>query len=84
MPEHGVAMGPNETRNLIDISAADHSEVYPAITYIKKIGDASSGSPGVELHGGIAPLPEPYPPVHFVIGHVTEVLSPHPKRTTGA
>ena len=80
MPKDVMAMGPNKTRDLIDISAADHSELYPAITYIKKIGDAGSGRPGVELHAGIAPLPEVDPTVQFVIGHLTEVLSPHPKR----
>ena len=32
-----MAMWPNETRDLIDISAADHGELYPAIAYIKKI-----------------------------------------------
>ena len=73
-------MWPNKTRDLIDISAADHGELYPAIAYIKKIGDTGSGSPGVELHTGIVLLPEPYPPVQFVMGHLTQVLSPHPKR----
>lgn len=77
MPENGVAMWPNETRDLIDIRAADHSELYPAITYIKKIGDTGSGSPGVELHAGIVPLPELDLAVQFAIGHFTEVLSPH-------
>ena len=72
-------MWPNKTRDLIDISAADHGELYPAIAYVKKIGDAGSGGHGVEMHAGIAPLPELYPPVQFVIGHLTEVLSPHPK-----
>ena len=73
-------MWPNETRDLIDISAADHGELYPSIARIKKIGDTGSGSPGVELHAGIAPLPEVDLTVQFVIGHFTEVLSPHPKR----
>ena len=40
-----MAMWPNETRDLIDISAADHGELDPAIAhYIKKIGDAGSVS----------------------------------------
>ena len=52
-----MTMWANETRHLIDISGADHSEVYPALAGIKKIGDVGSGSPGVELHGGIALLP---------------------------
>ena len=73
-------MWPNKTRDLIDVSAADHGELYPAIAYIKKIGDTGSGSPGVELHAGIAPLPEVDLTVQFVIGHFTEILSPHPKR----
>ena len=72
-----MAMGTNETRDLIDVSAADHGELCPAITYIKKIGDTGSGSPGVELHAGIAPLPEVDPPVQLVAGHFTEVVSPH-------
>ena len=76
MPENGVAMWPNETRDLIDISAADYSELYPAITCIKKIGDTGSGGPGVELHAGIVPLPELDLAVQFVIGHFTEILSP--------
>lgn len=70
-------MWPNETRDLIDISAADHGELYPSIARIKKIGDTGSGSPGVELHAGIAPLPEVDPTVQLVRGHLSEVLSPH-------
>ena len=73
-------MWPNETRDLIDISAADHGELYPSIARIKKIGDTGSGSPTLELHAGIAPLPEVDPTVQLVRGHLTEILSPHPKR----
>ena len=74
-----MAVWPKETRDLIDITAADHGELYPAIAYIKKIGDTGSGSPGVELHAGIAPLPEVDPPVQLVMANLTEVLTPHPK-----
>ena len=70
-------MWPNETRDLIDIGAADHGELYPAIAHIKKIGDAGSGSPGVELHAGIALIPELYLPVQLVRALFTEVVSPH-------
>ena len=76
MPENGVAMGPNETRDLMDISAADHSELYPAITHIKKIGDAGSGG-SVDFHTRVALIPNLYPPVQLVSGHLTEVVSPH-------
>ena len=70
-------MWPNETRDLIDISAADYGELYPATTHVKEVGDPGSGSESVELDAGMTPLPEVDPPLHFVMGHLTEVLLPH-------
>ena len=70
-------MWPNETRDLICIGAADYGELYPATTHVKEVGDPGSGSPGVELYAGIALLPDVDPPVQFVMGHLTEVVSPH-------
>ena len=73
-------MWPNETRDLICIGAADYGELYPATTHVKEVGDPGSGSPGVELHARIAPLPEVDPPVQLVRGYFTEVVSPNRKR----
>ena len=70
-------MWPDKSRDLIDISAADHGELYPSMAHVKKIGDTGSGSLGVELHARVAPLPEVDPPVQLVAGHFTEVVSPH-------
>ena len=70
-------MWPNETRDLICIGAADYGELYPATTHVKEVGDTGSGSESVELDAGIALLPDVHPPLHFVMGHLTEVLSPH-------
>ncbi len=72
-------MWPNETRDLICIGAADYGELYPAATHVKEVGDAGSGGESVELDAGIALLPDADPPLHFVMRHLTEVLSPHPK-----
>src|ERR1700722_8268016 len=78
--EDRVAMWPDETRDLICVAAADHGELYPSIAHsIKEIGDAGSWSGGMDMHAGGAPNPELYPPVHFVMGHLTEVFSPHSK-----
>ena len=72
-------MWPNETRDLICIGAADYGELYPATTHVKEIGDPGSGSESVELNAGIALLPDVNPSHHFVMGHLTEVLLPHPE-----
>ena len=73
-------MWPNETRDLIDISAADHGELYPSIAHnVKEIGDAGSGGGSVDFHTRVALIPELYPPVQLVRGHLTEILSPHPE-----
>src|ERR1700722_1251397 len=78
--ENRVAMWPDETSDLICVAAADHGELYPSIAHsIKEIGDAGSWSGGMDMHAGGAPNPELYPPVHFVMGHLTEVFSPHSK-----
>ena len=74
MPEDGVAMWPNETRDLICIGAADYGELYPATTHVKEVGDAGSGGESVELDAGIALLPDAHPPLYFVMRHLTEVL----------
>ena len=74
-----MATWANEPRDLVCINAADHGELYPAIAHIKEIGDAGSRCDSVELHAGIALLPDAHPLVQLVIGHLTEVLSPHPK-----
>lgn len=79
MPEDGVAGRPDKTRDLITIGAPDHSELYPSVTYGEKVGDAGSWGGGMDMHAGVAPAPELYPPVHFVMGHLTGVFSPHSK-----
>jgi hypothetical protein len=33
MPEDGVVMWPNETRDLIRVGAADHGELYPLASH---------------------------------------------------
>jgi hypothetical protein len=73
-------MWPNETRGLICIGAADYGELYTATTNVKEVGDAGSGGESVELNAGVALLPDAHPPLHLVMGHLTEVLLPHPKR----
>ena len=67
-------MRPNEPRYLVDISAADYGELYPATTHVKEVGDAGSGGESVELDAGIALLPDAHPPLYFVMRHLTEVL----------
>src|SRR3984885_11086249 len=70
VPENRVALWADETRDLICVAAADHSELYPSIAHsIKEIGDAGSWRGGMDMHAGVAPNPELYPPVHFVMGH---------------
>jgi hypothetical protein len=43
------------------VNAADHGELYPAIVHIKEVGDAGSRCDSVELHAGIALLPDAHP-----------------------
>ncbi len=70
-------MRPDETRDLICVAAADHCELYPPIAHsIKEIGDAGSGGGGVDFHTRVPLIPELYPPVQLVRGHLTEVVSP--------
>ena len=69
-------MWSNETRDLIDIAVADHSELYLSIAHIKKIGDAGSGGGSVDFHTRVALIPGLCPPVQLVMGHLTEVVSP--------
>jgi hypothetical protein len=69
-------MWPDETRDLICVAAADHGELYPSIAHnVKEIGDAGSGGGSVDFHARVAPIPNLYPPVQLVIGHLTEVVS---------
>jgi hypothetical protein len=68
-----MALWPNEIRELIYIDDADHGELYPALTHIKKIGNAGARGDSVELHAGIALLPDAHPSVQLVPGHLTEV-----------
>jgi len=76
--EDSVAMWPDETRDLICVAAADHGELYPSIAHkVKEIGDAGSSGGSVDFHTRVALIPELYPPVQLVIGHLTEVVSPH-------
>ena|ERR1700733_12407793 len=74
-----MATWANEPRDLICIGAADYGELYPAATHVKEVGDPGSGSESVELDAGIALLPDVHPPLQLVMGHLTEVLLPHPK-----
>ena len=62
-----MATWTNEPRDLICIGAADHGELYPAIAHIKEIGDAGSRGDSVELHAGIALLPDAHPPVQLLM-----------------
>ena len=75
-----MATWANEPRDLVCIGAADYGELYPATTHVKEVGDAGSGGESVELNAGVALLPDAHPPLHLVMGHLTEVLLPHPKR----
>ena len=74
-----MATWANEPRDLICIGAADYGELYPATAHVKEVGDAGSGGESVELDAGIALLPDADPALHLVMGHLTEVLLPHPK-----
>ena len=74
-----MATWANEPRDLICIGAADYGELDPATTHVKEVGDPGSGSERVELDAGTALLPDAHPALHLVLGHLTEVLLPHPK-----
>jgi hypothetical protein len=77
MPEDGMATWANEARDLVCINPADHGELYPAIAYIKEIGDVGSRCDS-QLRGRIAAC-EPSMPTTLGNGVLVEsrITIPH-------
>ena len=72
-------MWPDETRDLIDIGATDHGELYPSIAHsVKEIGDAGSGCGSVDFHTRVSADSRTCTRRSSSSGgHLTEILSPH-------
>jgi hypothetical protein len=49
MPQDGVAVWPNETRDLVNIGAADYGKLYRSVHYGKEVCNVGSGGTGVDF-----------------------------------
>ena len=78
-----MTLWPNETRDLIYVTAANHSQLNSAIAGTKKIDHPASRRDNVEMNIGIALLPHRHASVKFVVRHLAEVLSPCPDSEHG-
>jgi hypothetical protein len=77
MPEDGVAMRPEETRDLVGIGTADHDELDRSIHNGKELGNFGSGGAGVNLDARVAPTPALHPSVQLVTWYVTRLFLRH-------
>ena len=77
MPENGVAMWPNEARDLISVGAADYRELNRFVHHGKEVRNVGSGGAGVDFHARVTLTPALHPPLQLVAGHVTGVFPQH-------
>ena len=77
MPEDGVAMWPNETRDLVSVGAADYGELNRSVHDGKEVGNVGSGGTGVDFYAWVAPPPALHLPLQLVTGHVIDVFLQH-------
>ena len=83
MPEDGVAMRPEETRDLVHIRIADHGELYRPVHNSKELGNFGSGGTRVNLYARVAPTQVLHASVQLVTGHVTGVFLQHSESEDG-
>ncbi len=77
MPETGVPMWPNETRDLVSVGAADYGELNRFVHNGKEVRNVGSGGTSVDVYARVASTPALHPSLQLVAGHVTGVFSQH-------
>ena len=77
MPQDGMAVWPNETRDLVNIGAADYGELYRFVHYGKEVCNVGSGGTGVDFLARVAPTPALHPSIQLCVGHVPGIFSQH-------
>ena len=77
MHEDGVAMRPDEIRDLVGMCTADYGELYRPVHDGEEVCNVGSSGAGVNFYARVTLAPALHPSLQFVAGHVTGVFSQH-------
>jgi len=71
MPDEGMTMRSNDTRDLVGVVDADDRKLYRGVHSGEEVGDLGPGRSSVNLNARVLSNPALHPSIQLVAGHST-------------